>query len=257
MRQSLLPLLVLVLTASCQVEEEPPRTLVDKDSAAPKEDSSAGREQKTGDEEDYGLHFINSGRTGLREYFERMGAEGCEGLCGWAVFILCLNTGREGGDHEGDTHNGATHCVYSKALADGHSTRRSCDGAIARSGISRSIRTLLLLPAPPHHWHLWINLAAAGDQDTVRSPRNDFQRCGDLRRTPATRGAVRGELCGSSLLVDAGPSPLVVLLNEGLLRDVKGSAPKPAPLAVRQLPERCDCVFCPEVLTESRIAQEP
>ncbi len=55
--------------------------------------------------------------------------------------------------------------------------------------------------APPHHWHLWINLAAAGDQDTVRSPRNDFQRCGDLRRTPATRGAVRGELCGSSLLV--------------------------------------------------------
>ena len=94
-------------------------------------------------------------------------------------------------------------------------------------------------------------------QITVRSPRNDFQRCGDLRRTPATRGAVRGELCGSSLLVDAGPSPLVVLLNEGLLRDVKGSAPKPAPLAVRQLPERCDCVFCPEVLTESRIAQEP
>ena len=37
------------------------------------------------------------------------GAEGCEGLCGWAVFILCLNTGCEGGDHEGDTHNGATH----------------------------------------------------------------------------------------------------------------------------------------------------
>ena len=67
------------------------------------------------------------------------GAEGCEGLCGWAVFILCLNTGREGGDHEGDTHNGATHCVYSKALADGHSTRRSCDGAIARSGISFGI----------------------------------------------------------------------------------------------------------------------
>ena len=78
MRQSLLPLLVLVLTASCQVEEEPPRTLVDKDSAAPKEDSSAGREQKTGDEEDYGLHFINSGRTGLREYFERM-----DGVAPW------------------------------------------------------------------------------------------------------------------------------------------------------------------------------
>ena len=29
---------------------------------------------------------------------------------------------------------------------------------------------------PPHHWHLWMNLAAAGDQDTVGSPRNDFQR---------------------------------------------------------------------------------
>ena len=55
------------------------------------------------------------------------GAEVCEGLCGWAVFILCLNTGRtahregEGGDHEGAAHNVATHCVYSKALADGHS----------------------------------------------------------------------------------------------------------------------------------------
>ena len=40
------------------------------------------------------------------------GAQVGEGLCGWAVFILCLNTGREGGDHEGDAHNGATHCVY-------------------------------------------------------------------------------------------------------------------------------------------------
>ena len=83
MRQSLLPLLVLVLTASCQVEEEPPRTLVDKDSAAPTEDSSAGREQKTGDEEDYGLHVTNPGRPELREYFERMGvvapwAKDCE-----------------------------------------------------------------------------------------------------------------------------------------------------------------------------------
>ena len=78
MRQSLLPLLVLVLTASCQVEEEPPRTLVDKDSAAPKEDSSAGREQKTGGEEDYGLHFLDPGRTRLREYFERM-----DGVAPW------------------------------------------------------------------------------------------------------------------------------------------------------------------------------
>ena len=81
MRQSLLPLLVLVLTASCQVEEEPPRTLVDKDSAAPKEDSSAGREQKTGDEEDYGLHVTNPGSPELREYFERVGgiwAKDCE-----------------------------------------------------------------------------------------------------------------------------------------------------------------------------------
>ena len=39
----------------------------------------------------------------------------------------------------------ATHCVYSKVLADGHSTRRSCDGAIAGSGVNPSIRTLLLL----------------------------------------------------------------------------------------------------------------
>ncbi len=73
------------------------------------------------------------------------GAEICEGLCGWPVFILCQNTAREGGDHEGDAHNVATHRVHSKVLADGHSTRRSCDGAIAGSGVSPSIRTLLLL----------------------------------------------------------------------------------------------------------------
>ena len=34
--------------------------------------------QRPGDEEDYGLHFINSGRTGLREYFERM-----DGVAPW------------------------------------------------------------------------------------------------------------------------------------------------------------------------------
>ena len=78
MSQLLLPLLVLVLTASCQVEEEPPRTLVDKDSAAPREDNSVGREQKTGDEEDYGLHIINPGRTGLTEFFGRM-----DGVAPW------------------------------------------------------------------------------------------------------------------------------------------------------------------------------
>ncbi len=78
MRQSLLPLLVLVLTASCQVEEEPPRTLVDKDSAAPTEDSSAGREQKADDEEDYDLHVINTDRTELREHFEQM-----DGVAPW------------------------------------------------------------------------------------------------------------------------------------------------------------------------------
>ena len=50
------------------------------------------------------------------------GAEVCEGLCGWPVFILCLNTGRtahregECGDHEGAAHKVATHYVYSKAL---------------------------------------------------------------------------------------------------------------------------------------------
>ena len=78
MRQSILPLLVLVLTASCRVDGEPSRTLVDKDSAAPKGDISVVREQKTGDEEDYGLHVINPSRTGVREHFERM-----EGVAPW------------------------------------------------------------------------------------------------------------------------------------------------------------------------------
>ena len=56
----------------CQVVEEPPRTLVDKDSAASKEDNSAGREQKTGSEEDYAQHVINPDRTRLHEFFGRM-----------------------------------------------------------------------------------------------------------------------------------------------------------------------------------------
>ena len=43
---------------------------------------------------------------------------------------------------------------------------------------------------PPHHWHLWINLAAAGDQDTVRSPRNDFQRCDTESPTRSAKAAV-------------------------------------------------------------------
>ena len=64
------------------------------------------------------------------------GAEVCEGLCGWPVFILCLNTGRtahregEGGDPEGAAHKVATHYVYSKALADRYSTRRFAAGPI-------------------------------------------------------------------------------------------------------------------------------
>ena len=83
---------------------------------------------------------IHAAEDELRLGVARLGAgtEVREGLCGWAVFILCLNTGREGGDHEGDTHNVATYCVYSKALADGHSTRRSCDGGagqLGRSGV--------------------------------------------------------------------------------------------------------------------------
>ena len=81
MRQSLLPLLVLVLTASCQVEEEPPRTLVDKDSAAPKEDSSAGSLARAKDRRRRRLRsarLINPGRTRLREYFERM-----DGVAPW------------------------------------------------------------------------------------------------------------------------------------------------------------------------------
>ena len=42
---------------------------------------------------------------------------------------------------------------------------------------------------PPNHWHLWINLAA-GDQDTVRSPRNDFQRCDTESPTRSAKAAV-------------------------------------------------------------------
>ena len=44
---------------------------------------------------------------------------------------------------------------------------------------------------PPHHWHLWINLAAAGDQDTVTSPRSDFQRCGYRESNPERKGRCR------------------------------------------------------------------
>ena len=78
MRQSLLPLLVFVLTVSCQVEEEPPRTLVEEGSAAPKEYISAGREQKIGEGKDYGLHIVTSNRARLREHFERM-----DGVAPW------------------------------------------------------------------------------------------------------------------------------------------------------------------------------
>ena len=44
---------------------------------------------------------------------------------------------------------------------------------------------------PPHHWHLWMNLAAAGDQDTVGSPRNDFQRCDTESPNPERKGRWR------------------------------------------------------------------
>ena len=71
-RQSLPPLLVLVLTVGCQIVEEPPRKLADKDSAAPKEDNSSGREQKTITEEDYAQHVINPDRTRLHEFFGKM-----------------------------------------------------------------------------------------------------------------------------------------------------------------------------------------
>ena len=75
---------------------------------------------------------INAAEDELRLGVARLGAgaEVCEGLCGWPVFILCLNKGRtahregEGGDHEGAAHKVATHYVYSKALADRYSTRR-------------------------------------------------------------------------------------------------------------------------------------
>ena len=78
MRRSLLLLLVLVVTSSWGVEEEPPRTMVDGDSATPKVSSSAGREQRTGPDEVYGEHIINPDRAGLREYFKRM-----DGVAPW------------------------------------------------------------------------------------------------------------------------------------------------------------------------------
>ena len=59
---------------------------------------------------------IHAAEDALRRGVARLGggAEVCEGLCGWPVFILCLNTGRtahregEGGDHEGAAHKVAT-----------------------------------------------------------------------------------------------------------------------------------------------------
>ena len=80
-----------------------------------------------------GAGDIHAAEDALRLGGARLGAgtEVCEGLCGWAVCILCRNTGREGGDHEGDAQHVATHGVYSQALADGSATRRRCDGAIA------------------------------------------------------------------------------------------------------------------------------
>ena len=79
---------------------------------------------------------MNAAEDELRLGVARLGAgaEVCEGLCGWPVFILCLNTGRtahredEGGDHESAAHKVATHCVYSKSLADRYSTRRFAAG---------------------------------------------------------------------------------------------------------------------------------
>ena len=67
------------------------------------------------------------------------GAEVCEGLCGWPVFILCLNTGRtahregEGGDPEGAAHKVATHYIYSKALADRRDSARNFERVHVRS----------------------------------------------------------------------------------------------------------------------------
>ena len=57
MMQSLLPLLVAVLTAGCQ---------------------TAGTEQKADEENDYDLHVINPGQAGLREILERM-----DGVAPW------------------------------------------------------------------------------------------------------------------------------------------------------------------------------
>lgn len=71
MRQSLLPLLILVFAARGQVEPGAPQTPVDRDSSVTDRGSTAGRQQKTGDKEDHDLHVINPSRTDLREYLER------------------------------------------------------------------------------------------------------------------------------------------------------------------------------------------
>ena len=42
---------------------------------------------------------------------------------------------------------------------------------------------------PLNHRYLWINLTVVVVQNAVRSPRNDFQRCGDLRGRPLLAGS--------------------------------------------------------------------
>ena len=81
------------------------------------------------------------------------GAEVCEGLYGWPVFILCLNIGRtahregEGGDPEGAAHKVATHYVYSKAVADRYSTRRFAAGSIVLNAAPRPFQKRPMKPA--------------------------------------------------------------------------------------------------------------
>ena len=109
---------------------------------------------------------MNAAEDELRLGVARLGAgaEVCKGLCGWPVFILCLNTGRtahredEGGNHEGAAHKVATHYVYSKALADeALCSRPVMLSATARTNI-RAVHNFFALravptgspPSPPH-----------------------------------------------------------------------------------------------------------
>ena len=65
-----LTLLVLVLSMSCQIEEEPTQTLADEASAVPRDDGKPGSEQEVADDAGYGLHVINADPARLRKLMD-------------------------------------------------------------------------------------------------------------------------------------------------------------------------------------------